>query len=365
MNIQVTTPGKLILIGEYAVLEGAPALVMAVNRHARAAFIRKAGPDFTLQSPTFQMADIRFQISPEGKVVFITETDTENVEKLNFFLKTFEYLLQKEKLNGNLPPLEIVLDTREFYLPEKNQKLGLGSSAALTVALVQGLLAQLNPNDSRITDPLKLFKLAEDIHYRAQGKKGSGIDIAASCFGGIIHFQKKTSQDTPSFKISSVDLPENLIILPVWTGTSASTIELVSKVDDFQKNNPNMYNKIMQNLTDISHLACQTFSNKETQSYLDCCHEYYQLLKELGEISQANIISDIHQEIRAIADVSGAIYKPSGAGGGDIGLVLTDSQEIEQRVSDNLLRSGFEILNLSPSPSGSEVEFTDFSKRGV
>jgi len=365
LNIQVTAPGKLILIGEYAVLEGAPALVMSVNRHARVGFIPSEGPDFTLQSPTFQMTDIHFQISIEGKIVFTTKTDSENVKKLNFFIKTIEYLLQREKFNGKLSPLEIILDTQEFYLPEQNQKLGLGSSAALTVALVQGLLVQLNANDIRITDPLKLFRLAEDIHYTAQGKKGSGIDIAASCFGGIIHFQKQPTQDLPSFKFSSVDLPENLIILPVWTGISASTTELVSKVNEFQKNDSHRYHKIMQNLTDLSYLACQKFSNKETQSYLDCCYEYYQLLKELGKISQANIISDIHQELRTIADVSGAFYKPSGAGGGDIGLVLTDSQEVEQRVSDNLLRSGFQILKLSPSLSGSEVELTKFSRKGV
>jgi len=35
MEVTASTPGKLVLLGDYAVLEGAPALVMAVNRHAK------------------------------------------------------------------------------------------------------------------------------------------------------------------------------------------------------------------------------------------------------------------------------------------------------------------------------------------
>ena len=284
---------------------------------------------------------------------------------MNFFIQTIKYLFKRDELSRNLPPLEIILDTHEFYLPEKKQKLGLGSSAALTVALVQGLLAHLNPKDDRITNPLKLFRLAEKIHYTAQGKKGSGIDIAASCFGGIIHFQKISVRNKPSFKIVSAGVPENLLILPVWTGISASTADLVKQVNDFRKRNANRYEKIIRNLSDISQLACQAFLNKEVHTYLNYCGNYYQKLKELGKASQVNIISDVHQKLWSIANDTGAYYKPSGAGGGDIGLVLTDSREIGQRVSQNLLRSRFEILKLGPSPGGSEIELSDFSKGGV
>jgi phosphomevalonate kinase len=334
---------------------------MAVNRYAQVSFIRKDGPDFILQSPTFLKRDLSFQISVEGDILFLPGTEVESIGKLNFFIKSLEYLAKRKKMREKIPPMRITLDTREFFLAEKNQKLGLGSSAALTVALLQGLLAQLNPNDTKITDPPKLFRLAEEIHYTVQGKRGSGIDIAASCFGGIIQFRRMNSLDKPSFQIQSLALPESLIILPVWTGKSASTTNLVNQVNKFQKRNLNRYKNIIQQLSKISHLACQAFSNKEIQIYLNYCSEYYQRLKQLGEASQTNIISKVHQQIWTIANAAGAVYKPSGAGGGDIGLVLTDSQNIAQSVSDNLLRSGFEILNLSPSIRGSEVELSDFS----
>jgi phosphomevalonate kinase len=364
LSIQVTTPGKLILIGEFAVLEGAPALVMAVNRYTRISVKRRQDPYYTVQSPTLQIKDFHFKISPDGSIVFPAETSSYDLKNLNFFIHTLEFLLKMEKITEKIPALDIVLDTQEFYSQKSLQKYGLGSSAALTVALVQGLLAQWNPNDARISDPLKLFKLTQEIHYEAQGKQGSGIDIAASCFGGFIHFVRKNIGHTPSFTINSVDLPDNLIILPVWTGTSASTTKLVNQVNDLKNSNVNRFKKIIQNLSNISHLACKAFSKQETQTFLGCCDEYYQKLKELGESSQANIISGVHQKVQSIAKASGAVYKPSGAGGGDLGMVFTDSREIEKMVSDNLLRSGFEILNLSPSFRGSDVELVDFSKGG-
>ncbi len=41
--IKTTAPGKLILIGEYVVLEGAPALVCAVDRYAEVMLVEKEG----------------------------------------------------------------------------------------------------------------------------------------------------------------------------------------------------------------------------------------------------------------------------------------------------------------------------------
>ena len=80
-------------------------------------------------------------------------------------------------------------------------------------------------------------------------------------------------------------------------------------------------------------------------------------LLEIGyEKTSAGIISDVHRKIAQIVHESGAVYKPSGAGGGDLGIALTRSRTIANRVSGNILRSGFHLINLVPSSRGAYLE---------
>ncbi|UCF65710.1 MAG: hypothetical protein JSW33_07715 [bacterium] len=364
MNCQVTTPGKLILIGEYAVLEGAPALVMAVNRYARVSLIPRRGSHFTVHSTTLDTGKVSFRVTSRRKLAFPPKVTDSQIEKLRFFRNILEDFFLIEKLSTDIPSHEIVLNTREFFLPKEPQKLGLGSSAALTVALVQGILYILNQKDIRITDPDQLFRLSEKIHYRAQGKKGSGIDIASSCFGGTILFQKLFNREPYSFKINKIEIPEELLIIPIWTGISASTPNLIKQVHEFQKKNQPAYDSIYNNLSQISQQACDALKGKNTLKFLDYCRQYFDTLTELGEASQANIVSPVHRKIAGIVYNEGAVYKSSGAGGGDIGLAFTLSKEVAKRVSDKLLRSGFEILNIGLSLTGSCVKSRFISKKG-
>ena len=48
----VTAPGKMIILGEYAVLEGAEALVYAVNRKAHVTAQIIPGNEFKVLSPS-------------------------------------------------------------------------------------------------------------------------------------------------------------------------------------------------------------------------------------------------------------------------------------------------------------------------
>ena len=69
MSIQVQVPGKMILLGEYAVLEGARALVMAVNRYVKVSVKRRAATeDFQLLSNLSQ-SPFHFVIDKSGKIL--------------------------------------------------------------------------------------------------------------------------------------------------------------------------------------------------------------------------------------------------------------------------------------------------------
>jgi mevalonate kinase len=342
----------MILIGEYSVLEGGTSIVMAINRYCRITFKPSKNRDFILNSPILNISDLRFRIKKNKTIEFKIELSENLKEKLIFFTRTFELFLTEVNTVNRLPEFEITIDTGQFFVNKAKSKLGLGSSAALSTGLVHGLLFVVKSLYKTAVPPAELFNLAQKIHYLSQDKKGSGIDIAASCYGGVISFQKQNSTT-----IKKLTLPEELIILPVWSGVSESTRDLVDKVTKFKMKRHDEYETIMVNLKRFSAEADNLLEKKDVPGFLTSCGKFFENLKKLGIESETNIVSSLHQEIANIAHAEGAVYKPSGAGGGDIGLIMTNSKTISNNVSDYILSSKFQLLNLNIAKKGSYIKF--------
>ncbi|KAF2667381.1 phosphomevalonate kinase [Microthyrium microscopicum] len=69
-------------------------------------------------------------------------------------------------------------------------KTGLGSSAALVTALTAALLAHYLPEEKLLTTEegrLRVHNLAQVAHCVAQGKVGSGFDVASAVYGSCIY----------------------------------------------------------------------------------------------------------------------------------------------------------------------------------
>jgi phosphomevalonate kinase len=124
----------------------------------------------------------------------------------------------------------------------------------------------------------------------------------------------------------------------------------------FKEGNPEKYWTLIEDLSELSENGCQAFKSAQTSNFLEICDHYLYTLMQLGESSGTEIISDIHKKIAKIVQLAGGVYKPSGAGGGDIGIALLDSPTGEQNLKDALLYSGFEILNLNLENSGAGVK---------
>ena len=86
-------------------------------------------------------------------------------------------------LDGAVPGFHATLDTRTFFSTTgARHKLGLGSSAALTVALAGAIHAHAGRGA-----PVAGRLIAA--HRRMQGGRGSGLDVAASLTGGAIGYR--------------------------------------------------------------------------------------------------------------------------------------------------------------------------------
>src|SRR5438445_11486708 len=110
------------------------------------------------------------------------------------------------------------MDSSSLY--ERDVKLGLGSSAAVT-ASVAGWTKLDKIRVKRVS-----FDLADAAHAEAQGTRGSGIDVAVSVYGGTIRFVRKHS----TVDVRSVDLPDNVRLTFIWAGQEASTPAMIRSV---------------------------------------------------------------------------------------------------------------------------------------
>lgn len=270
-------PGKLVLIGEYAVLDGAPALAMAVDRLARI--------ELTDQSKWVALGPAAARTKP-GLIESTLEVFGE-------------------------PPMAGTVDTRAFF-HENGSKFGLGSSAAATVALA-GALADLAGRT--LTDETG-WRLLTKAHTQFQQSQGSGIDLACSLFGGVISFERGDSGP----EVGALEWPRGLEMCVIHTGKSASTAAFLEQWSAWVSTAPQKAARVMDELGRCSRAGVAAFRDAKAAEFMAAIRAYGRLLKDLGEKIGMPIVSEVHDSILQAAEEFGLVYKPSGAGGGDVGV---------------------------------------------
>ncbi len=354
MKIITRVPGKLILLGEYAVLEGASALVATVDRFAQVTIETSGASAFLLEAPTIDIPGLRFLIDASGRIRFLEKPLRKTADKLNLFMSIFEYGVKTLKKHGkSLLSGRILLDTSEFFYKNGKIKLGLGSSAALTVAL----LANVFENGTQLPQDLSLlFEMAMEAHRSAQGNVGSGIDIAASVYGGVLCYKIHRQKEGFKADVNPLEIPEGLHYLPVWAGKASSTPSFVKRFYRFKNFNKKDYSALMEEMHDVSREGCHSFKNGEVDAFLESVRDYYTIMEKLGEKIEAPVISHEHQIIAEISRSVGAAYKPSGAGGGDLGIAFSHDPAVIDALRQEVNAAGFDVLNLDFGSSGLQIK---------
>src|SRR4051812_15162796 len=153
-----TAPGKLILTGEYAVLDGAPAVVVAVDRRAiarRNAVPRGSSP--FLVAVAEEIAAQRGADDPAARAALEISVDS-----TAFYDPVTARLAATALVRGSITAQRAVAApwVRPADLSGEATKLGLGSSAAVTVAATALALDTTNRRE--------ILAVALAAHARAQ-----------------------------------------------------------------------------------------------------------------------------------------------------------------------------------------------------
>lgn len=352
----ISAPGKLFIAGEWAILEPENfGIVTAINKRIFAEIKESPDENIYITLKDFGLNNL--------KAIF-------SKGKLNFFKK----LTGKEKkiIIFSKAAIETALRYLENWRPFKievwgddSRKLGFGFSAASTVAVITALLA-FHKKD---TKKEWLFKLSALSHYLAQGKIGSGFDIAASVFGGIFVYRRfdpvwlknqiEKEKDIrkiieklwPNFYFKKLNLPKNLQLLVGWTGKSALTPKLIRRLHKWKQKNQSEYKRLISKIGKLVKELISAWKLNKKAEILDSIkrNEYY--LRELGEKSGLNIETKKLKKLSEIAEKFGGAGKLSGAGAGDCGIALTFDKKTTDRIEKEWKKNGI-------SPIRSEVNFS-------
>lgn len=351
MKVTARSPGKMVLFGEYAVLENATALVTAVNRYCTVTIEPSANDTCQVAAVNLDSPSLQFRLS-DGVITPSQPPSGETEETYSLFVSVFESILRTLREKEISPtPIRIAIDTTPFYHPTGG-KLGIGASAALTVALTAGLFGLydiIRPGDRNLHR--EIFPAALTAHFEAQGNSGSGIDVAACTYGKTLQYQQP-EQGPSSAVIHPCSIPAGLFSLPVWSGASASTPEILEKVRDLKRRAPTQYRSIMQELIGITGEANQAFSSDDIPRFLRHVDSFFDLLYKLGRLTEVQIISPAHTGIATLVKQTGGHYKPSGAGHGDLGLAFTHSNVVAEKIRAKIDGSAFDLIDLSLDAPG-------------
>ena len=303
--IKVSVPGKLMLLGEHAVVYGYPCLVTAVDRRLSVTLEETTDGKVMINAP--QTNDTRF----------VAEAIKQGVSTWHIEHHGLRITTQSEL--GNY---------------------GLGSSAAATVATLKALavLFQKDVSDR------EFFELGRRVVVAVQGN-GSGFDVAAVVWGGTIYFSDGGKT------IEQINIGD-LQLIVAYSGVKADTASIVAAVADKKKQYPERVERIFESIGKLVLQAKEALVKQDWErfgKYMDFNQEY---LRDLG------VSTEKLEALIAAAKGAGALgVKLSGAGGGDCIVALhPDGVQGKLSVVKSIQQTGGEILDVGLGAEGTRIE---------
>lgn len=363
--LRLRVPGKLMIAGEYAVLEPhQPAVVVAVDRFMHATMEPAAA--YSLSLPGLGLPDVTFEATAEG--VRFSDPDP----RLKFagaaLAAAWAYVRGERRA-----PLPFKLTLESELDDASGRKFGLGSSAASTVAVVAAVTTWLRDDNAPPPAAETIFKLAAIAHLQAQGS-GSGADVAASTYGGWLRYSsfnptwlaerlarggsvaELVAEAWPFFSIERLSpLPRDLMLCIGWTGEPASTSALVAQVQALRMQAPEAYERFLaESERAVEHFIAGLQSANRGRA-LDGLTRNRHALAALGVAAGARIETPALATLANLAVESGGAGKLSGAGGGDCGVAIVFGELEAVRLEAAWRSAGLEPLRLATSDAGVTV----------
>jgi mevalonate kinase len=295
-------PGKIILVGEHAVVYGQPALAV---------------PIFTVQAravvqaePTAASDRVQIRAPRIGLDHALAELDPDHP------LAQIINLVREELKISRLPALTLHIHS------EIPIAAGLGSSAAVSAAVIRALAAFLGHplTDGQVSE---LTYQAEKIYHGTP----SGIDNTVIAFSRPVYYRK--GRPPEPFQI-----PQPFTLVIGDTGSPSLTSETVGAVRRGWEKQPERYQALFDAIGDLARRVRQDLEAGELKEVGPLLTENHRLLKSLGVSTPA-----LDQLVEAAVEAGALGAKLSGGGGGGNMIALVEKEHAET-LAGTLLEAG-------------------------
>ncbi|GLQ87999.1 mevalonate kinase family protein [Dyella flagellata] len=347
MEVTAEAPAKLVLLGDYAVLEGARALVLAVDRRAHVQIVSRADRVCKVSAPDLGIGEACALIGSDGQLQW--QCDEAISAKLTLVDHVWHGMLREGLAPVSTGGFDLALDTSGFFHVDGGvrSKLGLGSSAALTVALASALATYAGHGEV-MTDRTQWMRRLLHMHGGWQGGRGSGVDVAASVAGGLIGYQLVGPVREPTYEAMPAD---GLNCLFVWSGQSVSTSDSLQRLALWRKTHAADYMAHMSELGILSAAALDALKQGRMPSFIGLTREYALGLQRFAAACGLEIYSPAQKRLADMASGGDVSYKPCGAGG-DFGVVFAEEPERLATFERAIVSAGMHVVPLGLDTRG-------------
>ena len=286
-QIKVSVPGSIMLMGEHAVLFGHRALACAVDKYIHLILTPRNDRLVVIDSALAGYHSSLDELVDEPRLSFVLAA----VSRFG------------ERLPGGF---EMKIES------EFSHTVGLGSSAAVTVAALSALRAYAGLE----ADPALLFEDALAVVHQVQGR-GSGTDLAASVYGGLIGYTVKPRQVKRLPGLPPISL--------YYAGYKTRTPDVLKRVEASSRSQTQLYTELYQ-LMHQTTVAAEEAVGQENWSELGKLMNIYQGLMDALGVCDATI-ADMIYRLRKSEQVLGS--KISGSGLGDCVIALGRDEALD------------------------------------
>jgi mevalonate kinase len=279
-SYKASAPGKLMLMGEHAVLHGKLALVCAVSQRILVTLIPRSDSQITISSSLGNYStDLRnYEIQPPFQFVLTAITQ------------------QLALIDSGL---DLVIES------SFTDEMGLGSSAAVTAATTAvvmhwktGKIIQQSVFDEGLLTIRKI-----------QGT-GSGADLAASVFGGVLAYRMEPVQ------IEKLDCTFPISV--VYSGSKQPTVNVIKKVESLRAAQPTVFDSVYDLMEKCTNQAVVAIKKKDWITLGQLLNINQGLMDAIGVNNK--ILSEINYALREDVGIFGSKISGSGLGDCVVGL---------------------------------------------
>ena len=294
--------GKVILLGEHAVVYGKPAIAVPI-KNAVVAEVTDSDHAPEIKVPAWDI---------DGKLE----------DSNSLWWDTIQSVFTQLEINNQKFSVHVK--------PNIPAAMGLGGSAAIAVAIVRA-----------VSKHFKLSLTDDEVnHYAFQCEKAahgtpSGIDNTIATFGQPMVYQSGEQQ---RFDILDIATPLNIVV--GISDRPSLTVDMVAGVRDRWRKNSDLYDSLFENFARVAESGISAIKSGDIRAL------GHMMTINHGLLSAIQVSSPELDRMVQIARDQGALgAKLTGAGGGGSIIALCDDNA--DAVANSLSRHGFKSLQVS------------------